>query len=51
MYYSSHKLPDTLKLKEGFHHDLKEKDRDELSGPTFPWKRREKTLKSWRNPH
>lgn len=31
-------LPDTLKLNEGFHHDLKEKDRAELRGPTFPYK-------------
>lgn len=29
-------VPDTLNVKEGFHHDLKAKAIDELRGPTFP---------------
>lgn len=33
---SSSNLPDILKLNEGFHHDLKDNDIDELRGPTFP---------------
>lgn len=29
-------IPDKLKVKEGFHHDLKAKAMDELRGPAFP---------------
>lgn len=29
-------LPEMLNVKEGFHHDLNARDKDELRGPTFP---------------
>lgn len=36
--YQLKKIPETQKVKEGFHHDLNAKSTDELSGPAFPCK-------------
>lgn len=36
--FASRFVPEMLKVKEGFHHDLNARASDELRGPTLPWK-------------